>query len=131
MSEKGLKILAKESLISLCEGKFLNPYDYCLFVKHHRVSFCKLLKHKENKLELVHSDVSGPSEVGLLHHDGYFVTFIDDVPRKTWVYMLKAKIHAFQKFQQFHAMVEREASMPLKAFCMDNSREYTSNEFEE
>jgi len=39
ISEKGLKILAKDSLISLSKVKTLNPCDYCLFGKHHRVSF--------------------------------------------------------------------------------------------
>ena len=57
MSEKGLKILAKESLISLSEDKILNPCDYCLLGEHHGVSFRKHLKRKENKLELIHYDV--------------------------------------------------------------------------
>jgi len=85
MSEKGLKILSKESLISLSEGKSLNPCDYCLFGKNYRVSFCKHLKRKENKLELLHSDVCSLIEVELLHGDRYFVTFIDDALRETWV----------------------------------------------
>jgi len=95
MSEKGLKILAKEFVISLSEGKTLNPCDYCLFGKHHRVSFHKHLKRKENKLELVHSNVCGPTEVKALDSDRYFIIFINDASRKTWVYMLKAKSQVF------------------------------------
>ena len=66
-----------------------------------------------------------------MHGDRYFVTFIDDASRKTWVYMLKAKSQVFQKFQHFHAMVERETGMPLKALWTDNGREFTYDEFEE
>ena len=88
---KRFKILAKEFLTSLSEGRPLNPCDYCLFSKHHRVSFCKHLKRKEIKLELIHFNVCGPIEVDSLHNDKYFVTFMDDASPKTWVYMLKAK----------------------------------------
>ena len=33
ISEKGLNVLAKKSLIPLAKGKSLNPCDYCLFEK--------------------------------------------------------------------------------------------------
>jgi hypothetical protein len=41
MSEKGLQILAKKSLIPFAKGMPLNSCDYCLFGKQHRVSFHK------------------------------------------------------------------------------------------
>jgi len=104
MSENELKILAKESLISLSKGEILNPCDYCLFGKHHKVSFHKHLKRKENRLELMHSDLCDPIKVESSHGDRYFVTFIDDASHKTGVYMLKAKSQVFQKSQYFHGM---------------------------
>ena len=39
MSEKGLQILAKKSLIPFAKGMSLNPCDFCFFGKQHRVSF--------------------------------------------------------------------------------------------
>ena len=39
MSEKGLQLLAKQSLIPMANGKSSNPYDYYLFGKQQRVSF--------------------------------------------------------------------------------------------
>ncbi|MBN8138667.1 GAG-pre-integrase domain-containing protein, partial [Vibrio vulnificus] len=39
ISEKGLQLLAKQSLIPQAKGDSLNPCDYCVFGKHHRVSF--------------------------------------------------------------------------------------------
>ena len=79
MSEKGLQLLAKQSLIPMAKGKSSNPYDYCLFVKQHRVSFQKNSTKKLDKLELVYSNVYGPMEVDSLGCNKYFVTFIDDV----------------------------------------------------
>uniref|UniRef100_A0A2N9J1S8 Integrase catalytic domain-containing protein n=1 Tax=Fagus sylvatica TaxID=28930 RepID=A0A2N9J1S8_FAGSY len=99
MSEKGLQILAKKSLIPFAK-------------------------------DLVYSDVCGPIEVESLGGNRYFVTFIDDVSRKAWVYVLKTKDQVFQLFKKFHAMVEREKEKSLKCLRTDNGGEYTSNEFE-
>jgi hypothetical protein len=82
MSEKGLQILAKKSLIPFAKGMPLNSCDYCLFGKQHRVSFHKSSTRKSNVLDLVYSDVCGPIEVESLGGYRYFVTFIDDASRK-------------------------------------------------
>ncbi len=85
MTEKGLQLLAKQSLIPLTSAKgiSLNSCDHCLFGKHRRVSFRIPAKRKENRLELIHSDVCGPFEVESLGGNRYFTTFIDDASRKT------------------------------------------------
>ena len=99
MSEKGLQILAKKKSTPFSKGTLLNPCDYCLLGKQHRVSFnCKSTKKLEI-LELVYSDVCGPIEVEILGGYKYFVTFIDDSSRKTLVYLLKSKDQVFQNFQ--------------------------------
>ena len=41
MSEKGLQLLAKQSLLPMAKDKSSNPCDYYLFEKQHRVSFQK------------------------------------------------------------------------------------------
>jgi transposase InsO family protein len=131
MSEKGLKILAKKSLIPFAKGMPLNSCDYCLFGKLHRVSFRRSSTRKSNVLDLVYSDVCDPIEVESLSGNRYFVTFIDDASRKVWVYVLKTKDQVFQLFKKFHAMVEREKGKSLKCLRTDNGGEYTSNEFED
>ena len=131
MSEKGLQILAKKNNIPFAKGTILDPCDYCLLGKQHRVSFSSKSTKKSEILELVYSDVCGPIEVESLGGYKYFVTFIDDASRKTWVYLLKSKDQVFQNFQQFHAMVERETGKPLKCLRTDNGGEYISHEFKE
>ena len=39
MSEQGQQILAKKIFIPFAEGTLLNPCDFCLLGKQHRVSF--------------------------------------------------------------------------------------------
>ncbi|GKV15798.1 hypothetical protein SLEP1_g26549 [Rubroshorea leprosula] len=129
MSEKGLQLLAKQSLIPMAKGEYVNPCDVCLFGKQHRVSFQKNLTRKENKLDLVYSDVCGPLEVESFGGNKYFVTFIDDATRKAWPYLLQNKSQVFKYFQHYHAMVERETGLKLKCLRTDNGGEYTSKEF--
>ena len=57
ISEKGLQLLAKLSLIAMAKDKSSNPCDSCLFGKQHSVSFKKNSAQKLEKLELVYSDV--------------------------------------------------------------------------
>ena len=95
MSEKGLQLLSKQSLIPMAKDKSSNPCDYCLFGKPHRVSFQKNATRKLEKFELVYSNVCGPMEVDSLGVNKYFVTFIDDASQKTWVYLLHIKSQVF------------------------------------
>ena len=57
MSEKGLQLLAKQSLIPMAKDKSSNPCVYYLFGKQHRISFQKNSTRKLEKLELVYYDV--------------------------------------------------------------------------
>ena len=130
MSDKGLKCLAGKSLIPVDTTVALNPCDHCLAGKQHRVSFARKSTRRQANLELVHSDICGPIEVESNGGNKYFVTFIDDATRRTWVYMLKTKNQVFETFQKFHALVERETDRKLKCLRSDNGGEYTSHEFE-
>ena len=91
MSEKGLQILAKKSLIPFLECMSLKPCNYCLFGKQHKVSFRIPSTRKPNVLDLIYSNVCGPIDVESLGGNKYFVTFFDDTSRKVWVYFLKTK----------------------------------------
>jgi hypothetical protein len=45
----------------------------------------------EGILQLVHIDVFGPVSVPSLGKSMYYVSFIDDFSRKTWIYFLRKK----------------------------------------
>jgi hypothetical protein len=59
----------------------------------------------------------------------YYVSFIDDYSRKTWVYFLKSKDEVLGKFKEFKALVENISERKIKILRSDNGGEYTSNEF--
>ena len=59
----------------------------------------------------------------------YYVPFIDDYSRKTWVYFLKSKDEVLGKFKEFKALVENIFEIKIKILRSDNGGEYTSKEF--
>jgi hypothetical protein len=84
MSEKGMHILHKINLFLDLKQIDLDFYEHCVYGKKKRVVFLRVGKEKKSeRLELVHTDVWGPSQVSYLVHSYYFVTFIDDATRKT------------------------------------------------
>jgi hypothetical protein len=60
------------------------------------------------KLELVHIDVWGPTQVSSLGGSRYYVTFIGDATIKTWIYCVRKKSDVFDTFEKLKALVENE-----------------------
>ena len=63
----------------------------------------------------------------------YYVTFIDDFSRKTWIYFLRSKKsgEVLLRFQEFKALVENRAGKKIKVLSSHNGCEYTSHAFDE
>jgi transposase InsO family protein len=59
----------------------------------------------------------------------YYVLFIDDHSRKTWIYFPKNKDGVLAKFQEFKAQVENLTERKIKVLRSDNGGEYTSKYF--
>jgi hypothetical protein len=71
----------------VCEG--------CIFGKQHKESFLNRTWTARERLALVHSDLCGPMEIVSFGKAHYFLTFIDDYSRKTWVYFCKRSLKCF------------------------------------
>ncbi|KAL2342497.1 hypothetical protein Fmac_003782 [Flemingia macrophylla] len=81
-------------------------------------------------LEVIHSDVCGPFEIKSHGGNLYFVSFIDDLTKKMWIYFLQRKSEAFGVFKEFKMLVEKQCGNPIKTLRTDGGGEYTSLEFE-
>jgi hypothetical protein len=53
-----------------------------------------------------------------LGNSHYYVTFIDDFSRKTWLYLLKTKDEVFSKFQEFKAKVGNLTDKKIKTLSL-------------
>ena len=87
--------------------------------------------HTSKPLELVHSDVCGPFRVNSLGGYRYFVTFIDDFSKRTWIYFIKNKSEVLSKFQHFVHLLKTMTGRTVQALRTDNGGEYTSKDFAE
>jgi transposase InsO family protein len=81
--------------------------------------------------DIIHSDVCRQMIVTSLGKFVYYVLFIDDYSKKTWIYFLKTKDEFFNKFQEFNALVENLSERKIKVLRYDNGGEYTSNKFKD
>ncbi|KAL5841705.1 hypothetical protein ACOSQ3_012308 [Xanthoceras sorbifolium] len=132
MSEKGMKTLLSKGKLPDLKAVDVGLCEDCIFGKQKKVSFAKIGKiPKAEKLELVHTDVWGPSPVSSLSGSLYYVTFINDSTRKVWVYFLKKKSEVFDTFRKWKAMVENETGLKIKRLRSDNGGEYRDSRFRE
>ena len=81
-------------------------------------------------MEFVHTDVCGPMVTPTNGGNKYFITFIDDFSRMTWVYFMRQKSDVFAIFKKIQMFVERQNGYLLKVLRSDRGGEYNSHEFE-
>lgn len=128
----GLKRFSQKTMVrGLPEIKHEGSFcEDCILGKQTRNSFQKKAEYQSKGiLELVHTDICGPITPESFSGRKYFITFIDDFSRKTWVYFLKKKAEAFEFFKRFRKMVEKTTEKQIKAVRSDRGGEYTSTEF--
>ena len=83
--------------------------ESCQLGKHTNVPFPRHLDQRtKSSFELVHTDVWGPSRTKSTLEFRYFVTFIDDYSRCTWLFLMKTRVELFSIFQKFHAEVRTQ-----------------------
>lgn len=78
-----MPIVPNFTQLLLCEG--------CNMGKHHKDSFSPISNETPSHaiLDLVHFDICGPMQFIFLGGANYFISFIDDYSRYTYVYHLK------------------------------------------
>ena len=66
-------------------------------------------------LDLVHTDLYGPMSTSAREGYEYFITFIDDYSRYGYIYLMRYKSEAFDKFEEFKAEVENHRGRSIKS----------------
>src|SRR5713226_8803953 len=120
---RALPIAFQKKHDGVCKG--------CAKGKNTKKTFPSSKRKAKGILEIIHSDVCGPMSSNSLSGYAYYVFFIDDFSRKTWIYFMKNKDEVFSKFKEFKALIENHTEKKIKTFRSDNGREFTSNEFKE
>ena len=80
-------------------------------------------------MEIVHSDIVGPTTTKGLKSERYFMLLVDDYTRMIAVSFIKNKSEDFENFKIYNEMVENEMDSRIKCLRSDNGGEFTSKEF--
>ena len=59
----------------------------------------------------------------------YFITFIDDYSRYEYIYLMRHKSKAFEKFKEYKAEVEKHQGKSIKSLRYDRGGKYLLDEF--
>lgn len=104
LKNNDLPFINDDSTTSVC--------DSCQRAKSHQLPYSKSQNISTIPLALIHSDVWGlaPTSVGRYN---YYVNFIDDYSKYTWIYLLRQKSDVFAVFRDFQQLVERKFSRKI------------------
>jgi len=119
-------VLNKNKLPFVPESNKESICDACQKGKSHQLPYPKSTSVSRAPLELVFSDVWGPDPTSV-GKNNFYVSFIDDYSKFTWIYLLWHKSEAFQRFHDFQNIVERMFDRKIVAMQTDWGGEYQNS----
>lgn len=144
----GVKTLASIWHLRLCHPqifvtqRLVNVFNLLVSNSINKIPFClscQLAKYK--KLPFHHSTRQSPAHLHLIHLDvwqspiisnigfKYYVLFVDDYLRFTWLLSIKQKSYVFTCFLKFKWLAETQLSCKIKSLQTDGGGEYTFTQF--
>ena len=115
--------MSKSRLIPQINLDDFHTCEPCIKGKKTAKPFSKSWKSLD-LLEIVHSDICGPLRTKTHRGMEYFVTFTDDYSRYGYIYLLKYKSKAVEKFKEFKLEVENQLGRSIKSLNNDRGGEY-------
>ena len=96
----------------------IENFDYvsCQLGKQPALPFNSSESISTNIFDLIHSDVWEPSPVSSIGGSRYFVVFVDDYSRCSWIFHMKHRFELLQVYFNFAKMVETQFSKRIKIF---------------
>ncbi|GMP54052.1 hypothetical protein CsSME_00019325 [Camellia sinensis var. sinensis] len=99
---------------------------HCCVAKSHRLPFKLSNATVQKPFSLIHIDVWGPFSPSLSGYK-YYVLFVDEYSKFTWLYPLCYKSEVFDKFVEFTAYVDNQFSTHLQIFRIDGGTEFVNS----
>lgn len=118
-----------QTVMSSCNLPSVNKTNFdfcsaCCLGKIHKFPFPTSTTEYHTPLQLIHTDLWGPSPTPSFHGYKYYILFTDAKTRFTWIYLLKNKSDAFPTFKNFKSLVELQLGLKIKAIQSDWGGEF-------
>ncbi|GJU90938.1 retrovirus-related pol polyprotein from transposon TNT 1-94 [Tanacetum coccineum] len=99
--------------------------ETCVEAKLTRTPF-KSVKRTTEPLDMIHTDICDLKSLPTKGGNKYFITFIDDCTKYCYVYLLKSKDEAIDKFVLYKTEVENQLGKKIKVVRSDRGGEYVA-----
>ena len=124
-----IKFLVSNKLVLILGTSTVTFCESCLLGKSTRLPFNVSKSISQFPLQLLHSDVwCSP----IISNEGfrYYLLFVDDYSRYSWIFPMKNKSQVFEFFVEFKAKVEKLFYLSIKTLQCDEGDEYKSHAFQ-
>ena len=101
------------------KNKTFDFCDACQIEKMHKLHFPATAIKTKSPLEILHTDLWGPDPVVSSQGYRYYVSFVDDFTRFTWIFPLKTKSETLSVFKIFKNQIEKQLNRPIKCLQSD------------
>ena len=98
--------------------------EVCELAKHKCLTFSISNKRSSEPFHLIRSEIWGPSLVLNISKAHWFVFFIDDCTKVSWIFLLKHKSYVSFILPNFRNMIKNQFSVAIKRFRSDNAKDY-------
>jgi hypothetical protein len=119
ISRGRIERLVKEEILQLLDFTNLEKCVDCIkgtFVKKMKKDAAK---RSASVLEIIHIDICGPFNVKIVDGFDSFITLTDDYSRYGYIYPIKERSKALDKFKIFKAEVENQLDKKIKIVRSD------------
>ena len=97
--------------------------ETCAETKLTRTTF-KSVERTSETLELIHTDICDLKFVQIRGKNKYFMTFIHDSTKFCYIYLLKSKDKAIEKFAMYKSEVENQLNKKIKRIRSNHDGEH-------
>ena len=132
LGHPGFKIINKlvsKSCISLSNALNKTICSSCALGKSSKLPFASVSCISSKHLELLHTDVWGPTPLLSIKGYHYYIIFVDDYTKYTWFFPHTSKSDVFDIFVKFKSLVENLLSSKIVTIRSDSGGEFLSLKF--
>lgn len=123
ISKVRIERLIKEGILPTLDFNDLKDCINCCKGKLTKIKKKRSIR-SQKLLELLHTDVCRPFPVKTLCGNMYFVSFIDDFSRFTYLFLIKDKSSIFYCFKIFKNEGDNQLNLSIKVLWSDRGGEY-------